>query len=72
MANLYTWSNVVHKCVGALKVDWIVHCAYNTSLNAFVSIKCAIGRKGEQGIQHDSVSNNRQHLQYYDNYNNVL
>ena len=41
MSNLYTWSNVVHKCVVDLKVDWIVYCVHNASLNACVSIKCA-------------------------------
>ena len=46
--DLYTWSNVVHKCVGALKVDWIVYCVYNTSLNASVTIKCAMSRKEKQ------------------------
>ena len=40
-ANLHTWSNVVHKCVGVLKLDWIVYCVYNTSPSASVSIKCA-------------------------------
>ena len=48
MTNQYTWSNVVHKCVGALKVDRIVYCVYNTSPNASVSIKCATGGKGDE------------------------
>ena len=46
MTNQYTWSNVVHKCVGALKLDWIVYCVYNTSPSAFVSIKSATAGKG--------------------------
>ena len=48
LANLHTCSNVAHKCVVDLKVDWIKYCVYNTTEFATVSFKYAImgGKEG--------------------------
>ena len=42
MPDLYTWSSVADKCVGALKVDWIIESGHNPSGCAVVGGKRAV------------------------------